>query len=124
MILLTILLREKTLGKNVLNNNVVFLIKMRRNIVLNSLFIVLFIIFLILSFIIDFFFFIPIICFLPFSFRSTRQNKFKSKISVNEKHSYQNHKNLEVRHCPRCGGEISKSIARFCYHCGEKLNII
>ena len=49
---------------------------MKRNIVLNLLFIVLFIIFLILSFIIDFFFFIPIICFFPFSFRSTKHNKF------------------------------------------------
>ena len=97
---------------------------MRQSNVLNLLFIVIFVISLILSFIIDFFFFIPIICFLRFSFRSTRPNKFKSETRINENHSNQYHKNLEVRHCSGCGGEITKSNARFCYHCGEKLNNI
>jgi len=97
---------------------------MKRNIILNLLFIVLTLVFVILSFIIDFFFFIPIICFLPFSFRSTRKNGIKTGARINKDYSYQSHENLEVRHCPRCGGEITKSIARFCYHCGEKLNNI
>ena len=97
---------------------------MNRNLVLNLLFIIIIIVFLILSFIIDFFFFIPIICFLPFSFGSRKQNKFKSIARVNKDYSYQDHENPDFRYCPRCGGEISKSIARFCYHCGQKLNDI
>ncbi|MFX1570069.1 MAG: hypothetical protein ACFFCV_17065 [Promethearchaeota archaeon] len=97
---------------------------MNLKIALNVAFIVLTIFFLILSFMIDFFFFIPIICFLSFPFRSTRQTGIKSKTKMKEYDSYQDLKKLEVRYCPRCGGEISKSIARFCYHCGEKLNNI
>ncbi|MFX1391186.1 MAG: hypothetical protein ACFE9Z_14060 [Promethearchaeota archaeon] len=27
-----------------------------------------------------------------------------------------------IRYCSRCGGEINESIAKFCYHCGLKLN--
>ena len=95
---------------------------MNRQIALNVAFIVLTIFFLILSFMIDFFFFIPIICFLPFPFRSTRQAGIKPKTKKREYYSNQDLEKIEVRYCPRCGGEISKSIARFCYHCGEKLN--
>jgi len=97
---------------------------MNRNIVLNLLFIGLFILFAILSFTIDFFFFIPIICFLPFSFRTTRQNKINPENRTTKNFSFQNSKSVIIRYCPRCGGEISKSIAKFCYHCGEKLNKI
>ena len=97
---------------------------MKRNLILNLLFIALLITFLTLSFIIDFFFFIPIICILPFSFKSNKHNEFRSEPKIQENYSYSTHENLEVRYCPRCGGEISESIARFCYHCGEKLNKI
>jgi hypothetical protein len=92
---------------------------MNRNIVFNLLFIALFIIFLVLSLLIDFFFFIPIICFLPFSF-STIRNKDKK---ISQFSSYKSSKNLEVRYCQKCGGKITESQAQFCYHCGEKLNI-
>jgi hypothetical protein len=97
---------------------------MNRKIALNVIFLVLTIFFLILSFMIDFFFFIPIICFLPFPFRSTRQTGIRSNTKMEEYSPYEDIKNQEVRHCSKCGGEISQSIARFCYHCGEKLNSI
>ncbi|NVM37486.1 MAG: hypothetical protein HWN81_17960 [Candidatus Lokiarchaeota archaeon] len=41
-----------------------------------------------------------------------------------EDSSDRNDKSLEIRYCSNCGGEITKSIAKFCYHCGEKLNNI
>lgn len=92
---------------------------MRRNIILNLIFLALFIIFLLLSFMIDFFFFIPIICFLPFTFR-------KGKFTENNLHNLPikntNYKNLGIRYCPHCGGKITEPIAKFCYHCGEPLN--
>ncbi len=97
---------------------------MNRNNVLNLLFIGLFILFAILSFSIDFFFFIPIICFLPFSFRTNRENKIKGENKITKDFSFQNSKDSIIRYCPRCGGEVSKLNAKFCYHCGEKLNKI
>ncbi len=97
---------------------------MKRNLLLNLSFIAIFIISIILSFIFDFFFFIPFICFLPFSFRTSYRNKFNFEKSVTDNSSDQNFKHLEKQHCPKCGGEITKSIAKFCYHCGEKLNNI
>ena len=97
---------------------------MKRNLLLNLIFIAIFIISIILSFIFDFFFFIPIICFLPFSFRTSYRNKFNLEKSTTANSSDQNFKHLEIQYCPKCGGEITKSIAKFCYHCGEKLNII
>lgn len=95
---------------------------MKRNLVLNLLFFTLFIVFLVLTLLIDFFFLIPIICFLPFSF-----NTFKNKDKIFEERtpqtsSYTGSKNVELRYCQKCGGEITESIAQFCYHCGEKLN--
>ncbi|MFX0000552.1 MAG: hypothetical protein ACFE9Q_10100 [Candidatus Hodarchaeota archaeon] len=70
----------------------------------------------------NFFFFLPIICFLPFSFRSFNKSKVKNKEYIKEPSTYQNYKYLEKRYCPSCGGEITKVIAKFCYRCGEKLN--
>ncbi len=96
---------------------------MKRNIVLNIIFIALFVVFLVLSLLIDFFFFIPIICFLPFSF-STIRNKSKDYEERSTRNSsYTGSKNLNARYCKRCGGEITEPIAQYCYHCGEKLNI-
>jgi len=92
---------------------------MKRKILLNLIFIALFVVFLILSFMIDFFFFIPIICFLPFSFKS---NKFtRSNLEISESKHVSN-KDLEFRSCPKCGGEITLNDIKFCYHCGAKLN--
>ncbi|MFX0141857.1 MAG: hypothetical protein ACFFDN_49935 [Candidatus Hodarchaeota archaeon] len=28
----------------------------------------------------------------------------------------------EIKNCSVCGGEIKEPIAKFCYHCGSKLN--
>lgn len=94
---------------------------MNRNLILNLIFIVFFLVFLILSFMLNFFFFIPIICFLPFSFRTFNKNKEKYEANTKKLSIYQNFEYLEKRYCPRCGGEITKDIAKFCYHCGEKL---
>ena len=100
----------------------------RRNIVLiNLVFIVLTIISLIISFIFQTlflipFFFLPICCFLPFAFksRSFRQVPYEPYKSIDES---QIEEQLKKRLCPKCGGEIREPIAKFCYHCGEKLNI-
>lgn len=95
---------------------------MKRNILLNLIFIAIFILFLILSLIIDFFFFIPIICFLPFSFRTFKQKKGFFEETTKDSPSFKPSKKSEIIYCPRCGGAITKSIAKYCYHCGEKLN--
>ena len=73
---------------------------------------------------IDFFFFIPIVCFLPFSFRTRYRNKNNIEKGSTENMSYENSTSLKVRYCSNCEGDITKSIAKFCYHCGEKLNNI
>jgi hypothetical protein len=95
---------------------------MKRNFALNIIFIAIFIVFLILSLIIDFFFFIPIICFLPFSFRTIKKSKDYYEETTSQNSSSRNYKKLELRYCQKCGGEITESIAAYCYHCGEKLN--
>jgi len=95
---------------------------MKRNFLLNLTFIALFIFFLVLSLTIDFFFFVPIICFLPLSFGSIKQNNTNFENRLADLSSSKNSENSELRYCPRCSGEITKSIAKFCYHCGEELN--
>jgi len=95
---------------------------MKRNIILNLIFIAIFIIFLILSLIIDFFFIIPIICFLPFSFSTMRKSRTYDEKRSTQTLLYTNSNNLEIRYCKRCGGKITEPIAVYCYHCGEKLN--
>ncbi|MFW9971125.1 MAG: hypothetical protein ACFFDF_13100 [Candidatus Odinarchaeota archaeon] len=94
---------------------------MNRNIVLNLVFIAIFILFLVLSLTIDFFFFIPIICFLPFSFSALKKNKTYLKDTPVLISSETDFKHKEIRYCQRCGGEIEPT-AIYCYHCGEKLN--
>ncbi|MFX0022497.1 MAG: hypothetical protein ACFE9S_09215 [Candidatus Hermodarchaeota archaeon] len=96
---------------------------MTRKLVLNLLFITLFIVFLVLSLLIDFFFFIPIVCFLPFSFKTIRNKDKVYEERTPQTSSYTVSRNVEVRYCQRCGGEITEPKAQFCYHCGEKLNI-
>ncbi|MDX1797646.1 MAG: hypothetical protein R3255_03265 [Candidatus Lokiarchaeia archaeon] len=96
---------------------------MNRNIVLNLIFIALFIVFLVLSLLIDYFFFIPIICLLPFSFSTIRNKDKVYEKGTPQTSSYNRTKYEEVRYCQKCGGEITEPKAQFCYHCGEKLNI-
>jgi hypothetical protein len=95
---------------------------MKRNTVLNILFIALFIIFLIISLLVDFFFFIPIVCFLPFSFNTLRnkENDIEERSPQALRHSKATQ--IEIKYCQKCGGEIREPKAQFCYHCGEKLN--
>ncbi|MFW9818643.1 MAG: hypothetical protein ACFFE5_03455 [Candidatus Thorarchaeota archaeon] len=95
---------------------------MKRNNVLNLLFIAIFIVFLVLSLLIDFFFFLPIICFIPFSVKNFR-NKDNDEKKSPQFSTFTDHKNFEIRYCQKCGGEITERKAQFCYHCGEKLNI-
>ena len=95
---------------------------MNRNIVLNLVFIAIFILFLVLSFVIDFFFFIPIICFLPFSFKSIKHKKTYSKEISSDSSYIEAYNKSKIKYCPRCNGEINQSNAKFCYHCGLKLN--
>lgn len=52
---------------------------------------------------IDFFFFIPIICFLPFSFRTRYRNKINIEKETTENSSFQNFKGSEVIYCSSCG---------------------
>lgn len=97
---------------------------MKRALVLNLVFLSLSIFFLILYLMIDFLFFIPIICFLPFSFRQSYQNKINYEKKSQQNSLFQNLKNSNEKTCPKCEGKIAKIIAKFCYHCGEKLNNI
>jgi len=92
---------------------------MKRTILLNLIFLTLFVVFIILSFTTDFFFFIPIICFLPFSFKSKMFTR--SNLDIIES-THDTNKDLEFRSCPKCGGEIALNDIKFCYHCGVKLN--
>ena len=93
---------------------------MRRTIIiLNIFFVILFLIFLLLSIFygsIIGFFFIPLLCFLPFAFR-----KKTSKGIIFDDSQGQVYK-PKIRYCPVCEGEIREPIAKFCYHCGSKLN--
>lgn len=95
---------------------------MNRNIVLNLVFIAIFILFLVLSFTIDFFFFLPIICFLPFSFKSIKNKKSYAEEISSDSSSFRASKKSAIIYCPRCNREINQSNAKFCYHCGLKLN--
>ena len=91
---------------------------MRRNIIiLNIIFVILFLFFLLLSIFYGTFigcFFIPILCCLPFAFRKKGHNGLlfdESQLKA-----------YKVRYCPVCKGEIKESIAKFCLLCGAKLN--
>ncbi len=91
----------------------------RKIILINIIFIVLTVVFLLLSLILNIvyfipFFFLPIICWLPFAFKGRKQNLADNESYVLPKQS--------IRYCPICRGEIKEPIAKFCYHCGAKLN--
>lgn len=91
----------------------------RRIILLNIFFIILFVIFLILSlffwfFLLIPFFFLPIVCYLPFAFKG-REKRLNSLLEPDSQY-------LGIKKCSVCGGEIKEPNAKFCYHCGSKLN--
>ncbi len=86
-------------------------------IILNIFFVILFLIFLLLSIFygsIIGFFFIPLLCFLPFAFRKNSDKGIM--LNNSEGQGY------KIRYCPVCEGEIKEAIAKFCYHCGSKLH--
>ncbi len=91
---------------------------MRRNtIILNSIFVILFLIFLLLSIFYGSFigfFFIPILCCLPFAFRKKAHKGLLLDESQLDEY--------KIRYCPVCKGEIKETIAKFCLHCGSKLH--
>ena len=96
---------------------------MRRTIIiLNIFFVILSLIFLLLSIFygsIIGFFFIPLLCFLPFAFR---KNSRKGMMFDNSQgQEYKSNQEYKIRYCPVCEGEIKEAIAKFCYHCGSKL---
>lgn len=92
----------------------------RRIILINIIFIILTVFFLVLSLILNLwyaipFFFLPIICWLPFLFKRRRRD-IAAHEPFNEPYIQ------ALRRCPICRGEIKEPIAKFCYHCGAKLN--
>ena len=92
----------------------------RRIILINIIFIILTVFFLVLSLILNVwyaipFFFLPIIYWLPFMFKG------RGRDLATQKPFYEPY-GQALRKCPVCGGEIKEPIAKFCYHCGAKLN--
>ncbi len=106
---------------------------LKRNIILNIIFVVVSIVFLILSFLIDFFFFLPILCICPFTFSTRNRFRRDRELQYNdhcqdfkktdERFDYKkaNDKPAGLSYCPICSGEIKEPVAKFCYHCGAKL---
>lgn len=106
---------------------------MKRNIFINLIFVAVFLIFLILSFTGNFFFFLPIFCILPFSCRTSNRIKRNQDYQydvqaqpnqVDKEESDSKTKfsrNSEIRYCPSCRGAIKEPIAKFCYYCGAEL---
>ena len=73
-----------------------------------------FIAFLVISFMLEFFFFIPIIFFIPFTCKANNRNKLSfENISSNE-FSPNKDKGLAICYCSNCDGKITKSITKFC----------
>ncbi len=96
---------------------------MKRFIILNIFFVILFIFFLLLSLYIGWFFFIPIICFLPFLFRrKNREEVIADKTQPQDYFLKEPKTDYKVRYCSDCGGIIKEPVAKYCYHCGSKLN--
>ena len=97
----------------------------RSFIILNIIFIIIFIIFLLLSIFIGTyigFFFIPILCFLPFAFRKRSKEGLIYDESQQKVYKLKEEIKPKIRYCPVCEGVIKEPIAKFCYHCGSKLN--
>lgn len=100
---------------------------MKRSIILNTFFILLTGICLLLSiffwfFLLIPFLFLPVICFLPFV--KKKKNDDESLIDFhNSSQQIEGIKDgTKIRSCHDCGGEIKEPIAKFCYHCSSKLN--
>ncbi len=100
--------------------------KMRRTIIiLNIFFVILFLVFLLLSIFygsIIGFFFIPLLCFLPFAFRKKSRKGLMFDNSQRQEYISRPENDYKIRYCPVCDGEIKESVAKFCYHCGSKLH--
>ncbi|MHA1689696.1 MAG: hypothetical protein ACTSUN_10240 [Promethearchaeota archaeon] len=94
---------------------------MKRNkvILINLIFLAIFLISLIISLtygVLFSFFFLPLFCFLPFTWRS------KPRTWINEEEDQYQVPSIQVKRCPVCGGVIKEGIdAKYCYHCGAKI---
>ena len=82
---------------------------MKRNFILNLIFIMLFIAFLVISFMIKFFFFIPIISFIPFTCKANNRNKLSFENKYSKELSPNKDKDLAICYCSNCDGKITKS---------------
>ncbi len=91
-----------------------------RSIIFNLFFLALFVLFLILSFIIDFFFFIPLICILPFSFKHNRGNIYPIQAKNNLIKKKEDNL-LGIKLCPNCKSKILDPNAKFFAQCGIEL---
>ena len=91
-----------------------------RSITLNLFFIALFVVFLILSFTIDFFFFILLICILPFSFKQNKGKIYPIQIENNLIKKKENYL-IEIKLCSNCKSKILDPNAKFCAQCGIEL---
>lgn len=97
---------------------------MKRAILLNMFFVILFVIFLIISLMTQFFFFLPIFCIFPFACKSGRQHndeQYSDKVKRKDFLFDTNQSGVKLQICPQCGGEIKEPTAQYCYHCGKKL---
>ena len=93
------------------------IMKKRTSIILNLIFILITIISLVISFLFQFFFFIPIICFLPWTctfLRHRDQEEEQKEFFITEYSA--------PDYCPECGERIKQKNAIHCYHCGAKLS--
>ncbi|MHA1149438.1 MAG: hypothetical protein ACTSR8_14470 [Promethearchaeota archaeon] len=91
----------------------------KRAVLLNIIFLLIAIFFIILSFTFGYFFFLPIFCFLPFTFRSNKRFLgFSDQLRDNQE--FNEHKS-QISYCPNCNKAIIVPDAKFCYHCSTKL---
>ncbi len=91
--------------------------KRRTYIILNLIFILITILSLILSLVFQFFFFIPLICFFPWTWTSYREKDQE----VRQKAYFELIHKEAPQYCQECGGKIEQDGADYCYHCGAKL---
>jgi hypothetical protein len=72
---------------------------------------------------IDYFFFIPVICFLPFSFKYRSKNRNEEIKTEGNFLARGKRSEFELVKCPFCGVDILDPLAKYCSQCGKKLEI-
>ncbi len=79
--------------------------------------------FLVISFMLELFSFIPIICLIPFNCKATNRNNLSFEKNSSEELSIIKYKDLAILYYHSFSGKITTTIIRFCYHSRERLNI-